>query len=90
MHDFALGLELLDAHARVVLAVAHFGVAAGPVVDFAAVLGVAGRLLLAGVEQGLGLFEVVVVGGKVARGNVFECAPAVDEVFIMHVGGAVA
>src|SRR5690606_22161305 len=64
--------------------------AAGPVKALTAVLAMAGRLLLAGVQNGTGPLEVVIVRSKVARCNVFGKSPAVDKIFVAHLGGAVA
>ena len=86
---FALGLLLFDAHAGVVFAVACVGIATGPVVEFAVVVGVACGLLLPGVEAGVGLLKIVVVGREMAAGDVFRVAPAVDEVFVAHLACAV-
>ena len=90
VNGFALGLLLFDAHTRILLAIAHLGIAAGPVEDFPRVLAVACGLRLVGVQQGAGFFEVVVVGGKFAAGYVLSGVPTVDEVFVMDVGGPVA
>ena len=81
----ALGFLLLDAHAGIVLAIAHIGVAARPFIHFPAVFGVACGLLLTGSQLCLGLFEIVIVGFEVSAGNVFGKSPFVDEVFRMYV-----
>ena len=81
---------LFYAHAGVVLAIAHFGVATGPIEELPIVPDMACGLLLLGVQKRLGLLEIVVVGGEVAAGNVFGKCPAVDEVLVVHMGGAVA
>ena len=86
----ARGLLLLDVDAGVVLAIGHLRIATRPFVDLPAVLGMAGRLLLLGVQQGLGLLKVVIVSSKMAGGHIFGKAPAIDEVFIVHVRSAVA
>ena len=90
LHHLTLGLLLFDAHAGIVLAIGHMGIATGPVKVLPAVFAVACRLLLPGVQNGAGTFKVVIVRSKVARCDVFGKGPAVHEIFIVHLCGTVA
>ena len=66
MRCFPWGVLLLDGDARVVFAIVHIGIAARPFEDFSVVFWVPCWLCFFGIQQGLGLFKIVVVGGKVA------------------------
>ncbi|MPM22449.1 hypothetical protein SDC9_68904 [bioreactor metagenome] len=88
--QFAAGFLLFDAHAGVVFSVARVGITARPVVEFAAVFGMACGLLLLRFQQRLGFLEIIVVACEMAGRDVFGEAPTVDEILVVHMRRALA
>lgn len=84
-----VSVEFLPAHPRELFAVLGVGVIAGPFVAFLLVVGRVPRQLVLHHQIGLGLFEIEIVAGPVARLNAFGGAEGVDIFTIDFVTGRV-